>query len=72
MTNDFNDITQTFTSLTNSYRLFVGAAEELTRTPSVPEEIIEDAIVRSAKLGSTLDLLLLFQILSILTNNRNE
>ncbi|SEM27792.1 hypothetical protein SAMN04488698_10116 [Candidatus Frackibacter sp. WG12] len=68
MTSDFNLLAQSLYSLTNSYRLFVGAAEELTRTPSVSEETINAAIARSSRLGNILDILLLLQLISIMDN----
>ncbi|MFW6035782.1 MAG: hypothetical protein ACOCRZ_05950 [Halothermotrichaceae bacterium] len=56
-----------FTLLTDSYRLLVGAAEELTRTPSATEYIIDAAMVRTGFLGKVLDqLLLVIQIALIL------
>ncbi|HLV10304.1 MAG TPA: hypothetical protein VKY40_08850 [Halanaerobiales bacterium] len=60
-------ITERFTLLTESYRLLVGAAEELTRTPSATEDIIQDSIIRTAYLGNILDqLLILLQIAIII------
>lgn len=64
---DFDLLTERLGSLTDSYRLLVGAAEELTRTPSAGENVIESAINRSAFLGNVIDqILLILQIALIL------
>lgn len=55
---DVDSLIEKFTLLTDSYRLLVGAAEELTRTPSVGEYIIDEAVGRTAFLGEILDQLL--------------
>lgn len=64
---DFDVLTERLTSLTDSYRLLVGAAEELTRTPSAGENVIDSAINRSAFLGNIIDqILIILQIALIL------
>ena len=45
---DVDLLIERFTLLTDSYRLLVRASEELTRTPSVGENIIEQAVCRTA------------------------
>ncbi|MDI3547928.1 MAG: hypothetical protein PWR10_1580 [Halanaerobiales bacterium] len=65
---NFEAITDRFSTLTDSYRLLVGAAEELTRTPSVSGKIIDDAIERTAFLGAILDELLILIQISLLIN----
>lgn len=55
---DVDSLIERFTLLTDSYRLLVGAAEELTRSPSVGEYIINEAVSRTAFLGEILDQLL--------------
>ncbi|HHU92265.1 MAG TPA: hypothetical protein GXZ20_03885 [Halanaerobiaceae bacterium] len=55
---DIDLLIDRFTLLTDSYRLLVGAVEELTRTPSVGKIIIEQAVGRTAFLGGILDQLL--------------
>ena len=55
---DIDTLIDRFTLLTDSYRLLVGAAEELTRTPSVDKNIIDHAVCRTAFLGGILDQLL--------------
>lgn len=56
---DIDSLIEKFTLLTDSYRLMVGATEELTRTPSVGEYIIDASVCRTAFLGTILDQLLL-------------
>ncbi len=65
---DVDTLTERFSDLTNSYRLLVGAAEELTRTPSATNDIITDAIVRTAFLGNILDQLLILLQISIIAD----
>jgi len=65
---DVDTLSERINVLTDSYRLFVGAAEELTRTPSATEEIITDAIVRTAFLGNILDQLLILLQISIIVD----
>ena len=55
---DVDSLIEKFTLLTDSYRLLVGATEELTRTPSVGENIIDSSVCRTALLGNILDQLL--------------
>jgi hypothetical protein len=55
---DINAVVPNFTSLVSSYRLLVGAAEEVQRTPGVPFEIFERAVIRYDRTGTLIDLLL--------------
>ena len=63
---DIDLLIERFTLLTDSYRLLVGASEELTRTPSVGESIIDQAVCRTAFLGEILDQILLAIQLSLI------
>lgn len=63
---DVDLLIERFTLLTDSYRLLVGASEELTRTPSVGESIIDQAVCRTAFLGEILDQILLAIQLSLI------
>ena len=47
-----------FSSIVASYRLLVGAAEELSRSKNVCKEITERAIVRADRAGALIDMLL--------------
>ncbi|WP_371375989.1 hypothetical protein [Sporomusa aerivorans] len=55
---DINAVIPNFTSLVSSYRLLVGAAEEIQRTPGVPFEIFERSVIRYDRAGTLIDLLL--------------
>lgn len=55
---DITGVIPNFSSLVSSYRLLVGAAEELLRTPGVPFEIFERAVIRSDRTGTLIDILL--------------
>lgn len=55
---DINAVIPNFNSLVSSYRLLVGAAEELQRTPGVPFEIFERAVIRADRAGTLIDILL--------------
>lgn len=44
--------------LVSSYRLLVGAAEEISRTPGVPKEIFERAVLRMDNAGTLIDIFL--------------
>lgn len=55
---DINAVVPNFTSLVSSYRLLVGAAEEIQRTPGVPFEIFERAVIRYDRAGTLIDILL--------------
>jgi hypothetical protein len=65
---NIDDLINQFSTLTNSYRLMIGAAEELTRTPSATQDIICEAIIRSAFLGNILDQFMIAIQLSIISN----
>ena len=65
---NIDDLIDQFSSLTNSYRLLVGAAEELTRTPAATQDIICESIIRSAFLGNILDQFLIAIQLTIISN----
>lgn len=58
---DYDRIDNRLTSAVDSYRLLVGAAEELTRTPSATENIICDSLTRAAFMGNIIDQLLIIQ-----------
>ncbi|MEN6565159.1 MAG: hypothetical protein ABFC57_02515 [Veillonellales bacterium] len=51
-------IVPNFSSLVSSYRLLVGAAEEIHRTPDVPIEIFQRAVDRFDHAGALIDILL--------------
>ncbi|SDE91679.1 hypothetical protein [Sporomusa acidovorans] len=55
---DITAVIPSFTSLVSSYRLLVGAAEEIQRTPDVPFEIFERAVIRYDRAGTLIDILL--------------
>lgn len=61
-----------FSTLTDSYRLLVGATEELTRTPSVSGDIIDDAVRRTAFTGKILDQFLILIQISLIINLLDE
>lgn len=53
---DVQALIEIMDSLTNNYRLMVGAAEELTRTPGVEQQTINLALDRVDNTGTLLDL----------------
>jgi hypothetical protein len=55
---DVNAIIPNFFTLTESYRLLVGAAEEISNIPSVPFEIFERSLIRCDRTGALIDILL--------------
>ncbi|MCX7779413.1 MAG: hypothetical protein N2491_00700 [Negativicutes bacterium] len=55
---DINAVIPNFSSLVSSYRLLVGAAEEIQRTPRVPAEIFQRAVLRYDRAGTLIDVLL--------------
>ena len=55
---DINAVIPNFSSLVSSYRLLVGAAEEIQRTPGVPFEIYERSVIRYDRAGTLIDILL--------------
>jgi hypothetical protein len=55
---DITGVIPNFSSLVSSYRLLVGAAEEIRRTPGMPFEIFERAVVRFDRAGTLIDILL--------------
>ncbi len=55
---DVNAIVPNLTSLVSSYRLLVGSAEEINRTPGVPFEVYERAVIRYDRAGTLIDILL--------------
>ena len=65
---DFNLLQNKFSALTESYRLLVGATEELTRTPAVDEKTIQASVIRTVFLGNILDQLLIIIQISLLIN----
>lgn len=54
---DISAVVPNYTSLVASYRLLVGAAEEIQRTPGVPFEIFERAVIRYDRAGTLIDML---------------
>lgn len=55
---DVNAVLPNFNSLVSSYRLLVGAAEEINRTPNVCPDVFERAVRRYDNAGMLLDVLL--------------
>lgn len=55
---DINGVIPNFTSLVSSYRLLVGSAEEIQRTPNVCPEVFERAVKRYDNAGLLIDVLL--------------
>ncbi|HWR42881.1 hypothetical protein [Sporomusa sp.] len=54
---DINAVIPNYSSLVASYRLLVGASEEVQRTPGVPFEIFERAVIRYDRAGTLIDIL---------------
>jgi hypothetical protein len=55
---DINAIVPNFSSLVSSYRLLVGAAEEIHRTPDTCPDVFERAVKRYDNAGTIIDVLL--------------
>lgn len=55
---DVNAIIPNFSSLVASYRLLVGSAEEISRTPNVCPEVFERSVRRYDNTGTLIDILL--------------
>ncbi len=55
---DVNAIIPNFSSLVASYRLLVGSAEEVARTPNVCQDVFERAVRRYDNTGTLIDILL--------------
>lgn len=55
---DINAIIPNFSSLVSSYRLLVGAAEEIHRIPDVPKEVFNRSVIRFDRCGTLIDILL--------------
>lgn len=55
---DIAAIVPQFSSIVASYRLLVGAAEEIRRTPGACQEIGDRAIIRADRAGALIDMLL--------------
>lgn len=55
---DVNAVIPNFSSLVSSYRLLVGAAEEIRRIPGVPEDMFKRAVLRFDHCGTLIDILL--------------
>lgn len=55
---DVNALVPAFSSIVSSYRLLVGAAEEIQRIPHVPEDIFCRAVKRFDHAGTLIDMLL--------------
>ena len=53
---DINAVVPNFSSLVASYRLLVGSAEEIKRTPGVPTEIFQRAVLRYDRTGTLIDI----------------
>ena len=63
---DYDLVDNRLSSAVESYRLLVGAAEELTRTPSANQKIICDSLIRTAFLGNIIDQLLIIQQIALI------
>lgn len=55
---DVAAIVPQFSSIVGSYRLLVGAAEELNRTKGVCAEVVDRAVIRADRAGALIDMLL--------------
>ncbi len=55
---DINAVMPNYQILVSSYRLLVGAAEEIQRTPGVPREFFERAVLRMDNAGTLIDIFL--------------
>lgn len=55
---DINAVMPNYQILVSSYRLLVGAAEEISRTPGAPKEIFERAVLRMDNSGTLIDIFL--------------
>lgn len=55
---DVNAVIPNFSSLVSSYRLLVGAAEEIRRIQGVPDEMFQRAVLRFDHCGTLIDILL--------------
>jgi len=55
---DVNAIVPNLSSLVSSYRLLVGSAEEISRSPAVPRDVYERAVIRYDRAGTLIDILL--------------
>ncbi|MBP2642368.1 MAG: hypothetical protein H6Q67_255 [Firmicutes bacterium] len=55
---DINAVVPNFSSLVSSYRLLVGSAEEIHRTPGVSPEIVVRAIERYDRTGTLIDIII--------------
>jgi hypothetical protein len=55
---DINAVMPNYQILVSSYRLLVGAAEEIQRTPGVPRELFERAVLRMDNAGTLIDIFL--------------
>ncbi len=54
---DINAVMPNYQILVSSYRLLVGSAEEIQRTPGAPRELFERAILRMDNAGTLIDIL---------------
>lgn len=55
---DINAVMPNYQILVSSYRLLVGSAEEIQRTPAIPREIFERAVLRMDNAGTLIDIFL--------------
>lgn len=55
---DINAVMPNYQILVSSYRLLVGAAEEIQRTPGAPRELFERAVLRMDNSGTLIDIFL--------------
>jgi hypothetical protein len=55
---DINAVIPNFTSMVSSYRLLVGAAEEISRTPNVCPDVFERSVRRFDNAGTLIDVFL--------------
>ena len=54
---DVNAIIADLQQLVSSYRLLVGAAEEIHRTPEVPHDILVRSVERFDRVGTLIDII---------------
>lgn len=55
---DVNAVVPNFSSLVSAYRLLVGAAEEIHRTPGIPVDVFDRAVRRFDRTGNIIDILI--------------
>ena len=63
---DVNPLLNVMNQLTDNYRLLVGAAEELTRTPGASQRMVNQALDRVENTGTLIDLVIVSLFIKIL------